>query len=83
MDSHSQHKHENKIDKPNHEAHDQHQKENHDGKHKGHGVDHSGHENMFRRRFWVSLLKLDDFDEELATEFIRRKRYNAPEPNAP
>ena len=56
MDSHSQHKHENKIDKHNHEVHDQHQKENNDGKHKGHGVDHSGHENMFRRRFWVSLI---------------------------
>ena len=24
--------------------------------HAGHGVDHSGHEQMFRRRFWVSLL---------------------------
>lgn len=26
------------------------------GEHKGHGVDHSGHELMFRNRFWVSLL---------------------------
>ncbi len=24
--------------------------------HNGHGVDHSGHEQMFRRRFWVSLV---------------------------
>ncbi len=30
-----------------HEAHDE---------HGGHGVDHSGHEQMFRRKFWVSLL---------------------------
>ena len=26
------------------------------GSHEGHGVDHTGHEQMFRRRFWVSLL---------------------------
>ncbi len=24
--------------------------------HKGHGVDHSGHEMMFRKRFWISLV---------------------------
>ncbi len=40
-------------------------------------------ENSLVLTSWGSLLKLDDFDEELATEFIRRKRYNAPEPNAP
>ena len=26
------------------------------GSHTGHGVDHTGHEQMFRRRFWVSLV---------------------------
>ena len=31
------------------------QPENHEG-HQGHGVDHSGHEAMFRTRFWGSLL---------------------------
>lgn len=28
----------------------------HAGGHGGHGVDHTGHETMFRRRFWVSLV---------------------------
>ncbi|MCK5342753.1 MAG: hypothetical protein KAR20_05085, partial [Candidatus Heimdallarchaeota archaeon] len=56
MDSHSQHNNENMTEKHNHDSHDQHQKENHGETHKGHGVDHSGHENMFRRRFWVSLI---------------------------
>jgi len=27
----------------------------HEGDHAGHHVDHSGHEQMFRDRFWVSL----------------------------
>ena len=32
--------------------------ENHEGHtgHEGHGTDHSGHEQMFRQRFWVSLI---------------------------
>ena len=56
MDSHSQHNNENMTEKHNHDSHDQHQKENHGETHKGHGVDHSGHENMFRKRFWISLI---------------------------
>ena len=56
MDSHSQHNDENHIEKNNHDAHDQHQQEHHGETRKGHGVDHSGHEEMFRRRFWVSLI---------------------------
>ena len=38
-----------------HGAHAQHGGGEHDA-HAGHGVDHSGHEEMFRQRFWVSLL---------------------------
>ncbi len=56
MDSHSQHNHEKHIEKTNHEAQAQHQKDNHDEQHTGHGVDHRGHEDIFRRRFWVSLI---------------------------
>ncbi|MGB2964019.1 MAG: copper-translocating P-type ATPase [Anaerolineales bacterium] len=56
MDSHKQHNHENHIEKHNHDAHDQHQKEQHGETHQGHGVDHTGHEDMFRTRFWVSLI---------------------------
>ncbi|MFO7324006.1 MAG: copper-translocating P-type ATPase [Chloroflexota bacterium] len=37
-----------------HAAHG-HEDHHHAGAHAGHGVDHSGHEAMFRRRFWVSL----------------------------
>lgn len=33
----------------------EHAPDNHQG-HSGHGVDHSGHEQMFRNRFWVSLV---------------------------
>ncbi len=36
-----------------HAEHDEHA--GHDG-HEGHGVDHTGHEIMFRNRFWVSLV---------------------------
>jgi len=35
--------------------HMDHAQRNHKG-HQGHGVDHSGHEMMFRDRFWVSLI---------------------------
>lgn len=34
-------------------SHDGHTKNQ---QHEGHGVDHSGHEQMFRQRFWVSML---------------------------
>jgi hypothetical protein len=38
-----------------HEGHDNHNQHGaHDG-HEGHGVDHTGHEIMFRNRFWLSL----------------------------
>jgi Cu2+-exporting ATPase len=35
--------------------HAHHKNKEHQG-HSGHGVDHSGHEKMFRNRFWVSLI---------------------------
>jgi Cu2+-exporting ATPase len=51
--------HMEEISVSDHTQHDDHtaQQENgdHDG-HADHGVDHSGHENMFRQRFWVSLI---------------------------
>ena len=46
----------------NHEEHTEHDSHQIDGDHdehaghEGHGVDHSGHEDMFRQRFWVSLV---------------------------
>jgi Cu2+-exporting ATPase len=52
-DQHASMKHDN------HAEHNNHQMEmGHDGHagHGGHGVDHSGHEQMFRQRFWVSLV---------------------------
>lgn len=42
--------HEHHTPKP----HEGHNKQNHE--HEGHGVDHSGHEMMFRKRFWVCLV---------------------------
>ncbi len=41
-------------DEAHHENHTQSSK--HHEQHQGHGVDHSGHEMMFRNRFWVCLL---------------------------
>lgn len=41
---------EHKMQGMNHESHDDH------SGHSGHGTDHSGHEMMFRTRFWWSLL---------------------------
>jgi Cu2+-exporting ATPase len=49
-DHSSHHEHENQQ----HQDHSHH--EHHEHKHQGHGVDHSGHEMMFRNRFWVSLV---------------------------
>ena len=46
-DDHSEH-----IMKGEDQDHVDHQGESH----QGHGVDHTGHENMFRRKFWVSLI---------------------------
>jgi P-type Cu2+ transporter len=42
------------LDDSRHRDHDPHA--DHAGGHSGHGVDHSGHEEMFRRKFWVSLI---------------------------
>ncbi len=39
-----------------HTGHGGHAAEGGHDEHSGHGVDHSGHEQMFRQRFWVSLL---------------------------
>ncbi|GAB4525250.1 MAG: heavy metal translocating P-type ATPase [Anaerolineales bacterium] len=39
-----------------HDAHAGHMEHAGHDEHAGHGVDHSGHEQMFRQRFWVSLL---------------------------
>ena len=38
------------------QSHNEHPHENHANHHQGHGVDHSGHEMMFRNRFWVCLV---------------------------
>lgn len=46
---HSSH-HEHNSDENTHKQHEDH------GGHEGHGTDHSGHEMMFRNRFWVSLV---------------------------
>ncbi|MCC6611900.1 MAG: copper-translocating P-type ATPase [Anaerolineae bacterium] len=50
MASHHAHTHEEHSEQPMEHAH-----HGHEG-HGGHGVDHSGHEIMFRNRFWVSLV---------------------------
>ncbi len=50
MSAHKQHNHSAHEERPGDQS-------NRAGeKHRGHGVDHSGHEEMFRRRFWVSLI---------------------------
>ena len=55
MDHHAEHNHENQIADHNNDAHDQHHEGHQRESHQDHGVDHSGHEDLFRRRFWVSL----------------------------
>lgn len=50
--AHDHHHHNGRDDTPN-EGHDG-RHEKHHGEH--HGADHSGHEEMFRKRFWVSLI---------------------------
>ncbi|MCL4253730.1 MAG: heavy metal translocating P-type ATPase, partial [Anaerolineae bacterium] len=47
----SHHSHDHSM--MNHDSHD-HSTMNHN--HHGHGTDHSGHELMFRNRFWVNLI---------------------------
>jgi P-type Cu2+ transporter len=49
--------HAHDLDDAKHRDHDPHADHagGHGG-HGGHGVDHSGHEEMFRRKFWVSLI---------------------------
>ncbi len=49
------HAHDTDAAHGNHEMHDEHAAHN-AKEHAGHGVDHSGHEQMFRQRFWVSLV---------------------------
>jgi len=70
MDHHSKHDGEHKatthhadedheMHMANHQPeqdHSQHQMDHQRESHEGHGVDHSGHEMMFRQRFWVSLV---------------------------
>ena len=51
--------HMEEISVSDHTQHDDHTAQQEHGDHNGHadhGVDHSGHENMFRQRFWVSLI---------------------------
>jgi len=57
MHNHSEHMEPKKDDHAQHEVlnHSMHKMENHSA-HAGHGTDHSGHEQMFRVRFWWSLL---------------------------
>jgi Cu2+-exporting ATPase len=62
---HTEHENHNAVaaqENMNHEEHTGHSEhqmdeshDEHEG-HSGHGVDHSGHEGMFRQRFWVSLI---------------------------
>jgi len=57
-DHSSHHGHEN-HQHHEHSHHEQHQSDHADHEHhehSGHGADHSGHEMMFRNRFWVSLV---------------------------
>src|SRR5687767_14675529 len=55
IDSHSQHAQQQGHSPP--VAHGQtHMKQDEHAVHAGHGVDHTGHEQMFRVRFWWSLL---------------------------
>lgn len=51
MEHNQEHNHENHAGDTPSMAHEGHQDESH----QGHGTDHSGHEEMFRRRFWISL----------------------------
>jgi Cu2+-exporting ATPase len=56
MDHHSDHNHEQHLaDHHSDHDHEQHQTVHQGNSHEGHGVDHSGHEAMFRQRFWISL----------------------------
>ena len=56
MDQHENHNHLPVMKKQAGEVHDTHQGGHPSDDHKKQGVDHSGHENMFRDRFWVSLV---------------------------
>jgi P-type Cu2+ transporter len=54
--AHSEHEHHN-HNHTDHSVHTEHSERMVDhSSHAGHGVDHSGHEIMFRNRFWVSLI---------------------------
>jgi Cu2+-exporting ATPase len=55
---HMQHAAEDGGQAMGHDAHAGHGADHHGsaGEHAGHGVSHAGHEQMFRRRFWISLV---------------------------
>jgi Cu2+-exporting ATPase len=58
MDEHNNHEHKQNAEQHGeHQKHEQHEAHasGHDD-HANHGVDHSGHEIMFRNRFWISTL---------------------------
>ena len=48
--------HEKHEEHSGHEMQSEHEDHNSHNEHSGHGTDHSGHEQMFRTRFWWSLL---------------------------
>ena len=61
MDMHHEHEHTSEVLHQHPTEHDGNSGQSHRVKHEeqhGHGthVNHSGHEQMFRRRFWVSLV---------------------------
>lgn len=56
MDHQVDHNHEGHSADHAKSPHDQHHKDQYSEAHEEHGVDHSGHEGMFRRRFWISTL---------------------------
>ncbi|MGD8402214.1 MAG: heavy metal translocating P-type ATPase [Anaerolineales bacterium] len=55
---HSEHAHQNghEADKMKHKGHSGHESHDSHNGHADHGTDHGGHEQMFRTRFWWSLL---------------------------
>jgi Cu2+-exporting ATPase len=56
MDHSMMHSHQHHMHHEEHDAHHENHAHTGHGGHGTHGVDHSGHELMFRNRFWVSLV---------------------------
>jgi Cu2+-exporting ATPase len=54
--AHKEHQHTAAAVHQSHDTHTNHQAQTDHDSHSGHGVDHGGHEQMFRQRFWVSLI---------------------------